>query len=70
MPPSAVYRPVITITTTEPTQKLSISCPPRFIRTSGSSVAKTTPPAKMPIAIFETTNVISHFTSFGDVRIA
>jgi len=24
----------------------------------------------MPIAIFETTNVISHFTSFGDVRIA
>ncbi len=62
MPPRAVYRPVSTITSTEPIQKLLISIPPRFSRTSGKSVAKTTPPAKMPTAIFETTNVINDTT--------
>ena len=33
--------------------------PPRFSCISGSSVANTTPPAKMPTAIFDTMNVIS-----------
>jgi hypothetical protein len=36
-----------------------ISIPPRLRCISGSSVANTTPPAKMPTAIFETMNVIS-----------
>ena len=59
MPPSVVYRPVSTITSTEPIQKLSIEMPPMFKCISGKSVPKTTPPAKMPTAIFEMTNVIS-----------
>ena len=59
MPPSMVYSPVRTITRTDPIQKLSIVIAPICRRSSGSSVAKTTPPAKMPTAIFETTKVTS-----------
>ncbi len=62
MPPSAVYKPVSTMTSTEPIQKLSISAPPRFSFRSGSNVENTTPPAKMPTAILETTKVISETT--------
>ena len=62
MPPSAVYAPVSTITSTEPIQKLSISPVGRLIFISGSSVANTMPPAKMPTAIFDTTNPTSDTT--------
>ena len=47
------------MTATEPIQKLLIVPPPIVRCTSGSSVAKTTPPAKMPTAIFETMKVTS-----------
>src|ERR1700687_4534468 len=62
IPPSMVYRPVSTITNTEPIQKLSITVPPIFRLTSGKSVPNTTPPAKIPTAIFDTINVISDTT--------
>ena len=52
-----MYKPVSTITATEPIQKLSISMPATLIRTSGKSVLKTTPPAKMPTAILDTMKV-------------
>ena len=57
MPPSAVYSPVRTMTRIEPIQKLSIVALPTSGCSSGSSAANTTPPAKMPTAIFETMNV-------------
>ena len=47
------------ITSTEPIQKLLISMPPRLRWISGSSVENTTPPAKMPTAIFDTMKVMS-----------
>ena len=50
IPPATVYSPVSTTTATEPTQKLLKVAPPRCNRASGSRVAKTTPPAKMPTA--------------------
>ena len=47
------------MTATEPIQKLLIDPEPTSKWISGSSVAKTTPPAKMPTAIFETMKVTS-----------
>jgi hypothetical protein len=62
MPPSAVYKPVKAITSTEPIQKLSITVVPSWIWISGSSVENTRPPAKIPTAIFETMKVMSETT--------
>ncbi len=45
------------MTRTDPIQKLSIVVPPIVMLNSGSSDANTTPPAKMPTAIFDTMNV-------------
>ncbi len=59
MPPSIVYNPVSTITITVPIQKLLMCTDPMLICISGSRVPNTTPPAKMPTAIFDTINVIS-----------
>ncbi len=47
------------MTATEPIQKALISVPATCRCISGSSVANTTPPAKMPTAIFDTTKVIN-----------
>ena len=58
MPPSAVYRPVRAITSTEPIQKLSIVVLPIVMCSSGRSVPKTTPPANIPTAIFDTMKVM------------
>ena len=56
MPPATVYRPVRTTTATEPIQKLLKTANPKLAKfRSGSSVANTTPPAKMPTAIFVNT---------------
>ena len=55
MPPATVYMPVSTITTREPTQKLLRAQGPSWSCTSGSSVANTIPPAKIPTAILVST---------------
>ena len=55
MPPITVYRPVSSTTATEPIQKLLRTAPPTCTCSPGSSVPKTTPPAKMPTATFVST---------------
>ena len=50
------------MTATDPIQKAFIEAPPMLMCISGSSVAKTTPPAKIPTAILETMNVIRETT--------
>src|SRR6185369_8086464 len=62
IPPRAVYKPVRTITRTEPIQNESMVVPPIVICSSGNSVPKTTPPAKIPTAIFETMKVMIETT--------
>jgi hypothetical protein len=52
MPPATVYSPVSRTTRTEPIQKLLSVMLPNCSCISGSSVPNTTPPAKMPTAIF------------------
>ena len=52
MPPNTVYRPVSSTTATVPIQKLLNVAPPTRSATSGKSVAKTTPPAKIATANF------------------
>jgi hypothetical protein len=47
--------PVRITTSTEPIQKLLKTVFPIWMFSSGSSVPKTTPPAKMPTAIFVST---------------
>jgi hypothetical protein len=49
-------------TATEPIQKLSNCMNPMFNRISGSNVANTTPPAKIPTAIFVSTYATSDMT--------
>jgi hypothetical protein len=52
MPPTTVYKPVSRTTATDPSQKLFNVRPPSCRLSSGINVPKTTPPAKMPTAIF------------------
>jgi hypothetical protein len=59
MPPITAYNPVKTTTRTDPIQKLLKTVPPTWICISGSSVPNTTPPAKMPTAIFVSTYATS-----------